>query len=138
MRDAPSLDSMTFHGPYVFPDFGVQRGNVAAKSQSTRLPTPLHFSDSTFFEAVLLHFLRHRPGERAATPSLAYLSDSPWQHHYSSPVMTSATAAILALLSPAASTAHVVVVYLIDVSNPIAPSSPYPPPLRVRKMDQHS
>ena len=73
MRDAASLDSMTLHGPYVFPDSGVQRGNLAAKSQSTRLPTQLHPSDSTFFETVLLHFLRHRREETAATATASAL-----------------------------------------------------------------
>ena len=45
MRDAPPfLDSMTFHGPYVFPDFGVQRGNMEAKSQ---FDYPLHSTSMT-------------------------------------------------------------------------------------------
>ena len=41
--------------------------------KSVRLPTQLHPSDSTFFETVLLHFLRHRREETAATATASAL-----------------------------------------------------------------
>ena len=105
---------------------GTKRQKV---SQADYLPTPPPLFS---FETVLLHFLRHHPPATAASASAlalsrspAYLSDAPWRHHYSSFVrsfgisLMTATTTTFALLSPAA--AHVVV-YLIDVSNPIAPS----------------